>query len=54
MNTHGSYPDAMRELAAEEGLVLVDFEAASRALYEALGVEGSRAAFGVVGDETSP
>jgi lysophospholipase L1-like esterase len=52
LNTHGSYPDAMREIAAEEGLALVDFEAASRELYEALGVEGSRAAFGVVGDET--
>jgi lysophospholipase L1-like esterase len=52
LNTHGAYPDAMREVAAEEGLVLVDFEAASRGLYEALGVEGSRAAFGVVGDET--
>lgn len=51
-NTHGPYPDAVRELAAEEGLLLVDFEAASRCLYEALGPERSREAFAVPGDET--
>lgn len=36
-NTHGDYPAAMRAVAAEEGLALIDIEAASRALYEALG-----------------
>lgn len=36
-NTHGDYPAAVRAVAAEEGLALVDLEAASRALYEALG-----------------
>ncbi len=51
-NTHGPYPDAVRELAVEEGLVLVDLDAASRALYEALGPESSRRAFAVAGDET--
>jgi len=51
-NTHGPYPDAVRELASREGLVLVDLEAASRSLYEALGPELSRAAFAVSGDET--
>jgi lysophospholipase L1-like esterase len=51
-NGHGAYPDAVRELAAEEGLVLVDIEEASRSLYEALGPERSRLAFAVAGDET--
>jgi len=51
-NTHGDYPDAVRALAREEGLVLVDLESASRRLYEALGPELSRAAFAVPGDET--
>lgn len=39
LNTHGGYPQAVREVAAEEQLALVDLEAASRALYEALGPE---------------
>jgi lysophospholipase L1-like esterase len=51
-NTHGPYPDAVRALAVEEGLALVDLEKASRAFYEALGPERSRLAFGVAGDET--
>jgi lysophospholipase L1-like esterase len=51
-NTHGAYPDAARELAREEGLVLVDLEADSGLLYGALGPELSRAAFAVAGDET--
>lgn len=36
-NTHGDYPAAVRAVAAAEGVALVDLEAASRALYEALG-----------------
>lgn len=36
-NTHGDYPAAVRAVTAEEGLALVDLEAASRLLYEALG-----------------
>jgi lysophospholipase L1-like esterase len=51
-NSHGPYPQAVRELAAEEGLALVDLEAASRAIYEALGPELSRLALAVPGDET--
>ncbi len=37
INTHGGYPQAVREVATEEQLSLIDLEAASRALYEALG-----------------
>ena len=44
-NTHGDYPDAVRAVAAEEGVALIDLEAASRALYEALGPEKSPLAF---------
>ena len=44
-NTHGDYPAAVRALAAEEQVALIDLEAASRALYEALGPERSPLAF---------
>jgi len=37
INTHGDYPQAVREVAAEEKVALVDLEALSRTLYEALG-----------------
>jgi lysophospholipase L1-like esterase len=41
INTHGDYPQAVREVAAEEKVVLVDLDAMSRALYEALGPDRS-------------
>ena len=44
-NSHGDYPAAMREVAAEETAALIDLEAASRAFYEALGPEKSPLAF---------
>jgi lysophospholipase L1-like esterase len=44
-NTHGDYPAAVRAVAAEEKVALIDLEAASRALYEALGPERSPLAF---------
>lgn len=44
-NTHGDYPAAVRAVAAEEPVALVDLEAASRALYEALGPDKSPLAF---------
>ncbi len=44
-NTHGDYPDAVRAVAAEEKVALIDLEAASRAFYEALGPEQSPLAF---------
>lgn len=37
--THGEYPAAMRKLAAERDIPLVDLKAASRALYLSLGEE---------------
>lgn len=35
--THGDYPDAIRKLAAERGVALIDLLALSRALYISLG-----------------
>lgn len=45
INTHGEYPNAMRELAKEENVYLIDLNTMSKALYEAWGVEGSKKAF---------
>lgn len=36
-NTHGDYPEAVREVAREEKVALIDLERASIAFYEALG-----------------
>lgn len=44
-NTHGDYPAAVRAVAAQENVALIDLEATSRALYEALGPEKSPLAF---------
>ncbi|MFC8918216.1 rhamnogalacturonan acetylesterase [Streptomyces sp. NPDC057116] len=43
--THGEYPAAMRALAAEEGVPLVDVQAASLAEWQRLGPEPSKAYF---------
>jgi lysophospholipase L1-like esterase len=45
INTHGNYPEAMRQVASEEHVPLIDLNAMSALLYEALGVEGSKRAF---------
>lgn len=45
VNTHGDYPDAVRRLAADEGIYLIDLNAMSKTLYEAWGIEGSKQAF---------
>ncbi|HEX3007446.1 MAG TPA: rhamnogalacturonan acetylesterase [Bacteroidales bacterium] len=44
-DTHGEYPNAMRLLAKEEHVPLIDLHAFTRTLYEALGVENSKRAF---------
>ncbi len=41
METHGDYPDAMRKLAEEENVPLIDLHNYTRTLYETLGVEES-------------
>lgn len=44
-NTHGAYPEAMRHLAIDLNVPLIDLHAKTRILYEALGVEASKNAF---------
>ena len=44
-NSHGDYPAAVREVAAEEKVALIDLEKMSIAFYEALGPEKSALAF---------
>jgi lysophospholipase L1-like esterase len=50
-NSLGDYPDAVRQLAKEEGVPLIDLNAMSRTLYEALGPEQTDALF-KLGDGT--
>lgn len=45
INTHGDYPEAMRQVANEEKVPLIDLCKMSRILFETLGVEGSKHAF---------
>jgi lysophospholipase L1-like esterase len=44
-SSHGNYPAAMRELAAAKGVKLVDLTALSLALWNKLGVEGTKSCF---------
>ena len=44
-NSFGPYPDAMREVARTEHVALIDLNAMSKTLFEALGPEESRKAF---------
>ncbi len=43
--SHGEYPAAMRALAREEGVALLDVQALSLALWQRLGTEGTKAYF---------
>ncbi|QIA09929.1 hypothetical protein G0Q07_06775 [Draconibacterium halophilum] len=45
VNTLEEYPDAMRQLAREENVPLIDLNAMSKEFYETLGVENSTKAF---------
>lgn len=44
-NSHGDYPEAVRQVAREEKVALIDLHAMSTDLYEALGKEGSGVLF---------
>jgi len=44
-NSHGDYPAAVREVAAEENVALIDLDRVSSAFYEALGPDKSPLAF---------
>ncbi|MFE9625855.1 rhamnogalacturonan acetylesterase [Streptomyces sp. NPDC006527] len=43
--SHGDYPAAMRALAEEEGVALLDLQALSLALWQRLGAEGTKTYF---------
>ncbi|MCH7413144.1 rhamnogalacturonan acetylesterase [Belliella sp. R4-6] len=45
VNTLGDYPDAMRQVAIEEKVALIDLNAMSKVLFEAMGPENSKKAF---------
>ncbi len=45
MDTHGEYPNAMKKLAHDENVPLIDLHAMTRTLYETWGVEPSKKAF---------
>ena len=45
VDTHGAYPDAVRAVAAAEGVPLLDLEARTRACISGLGPDGSAALF---------
>jgi len=44
-NSHGDYPEAVRQVAREEKVALIDLHAMSTKFYEALGPEKSKLAF---------
>ena len=44
-NSHGDYPEAVRQVAREENVPLIDLHAMSTRFYEALGPEKSKLAF---------
>ena len=44
-NSHGEYPEAVRQAAKEENVALIDLTAMSKPFYEALGKEKSAVAF---------
>lgn len=43
--THGDYPDAMREVARREGVAVIELHNMTRTFYEAMGEESSTQAF---------
>ena len=52
-NTHGSYPQAVREVAAEQHVALIDLERMSVAFYEALGPKKAPLAFNAGGRDAT-
>lgn len=52
--THGAYPDAMRRVAAEEGVTLIDMQPATRDWVMSLGDSASKACYMWVAPGTCP
>lgn len=53
VNSHGDYPQAVREIAAEENLALIDLDRASTTFYEALGPLRAPLAFNADGKDAT-
>ncbi len=53
VNSHGGYPQAVRDVAQEMGITLVDLDARSVELYEALGVDDAPRAFNDNGKDST-
>jgi lysophospholipase L1-like esterase len=53
-NTHGDYPEAVRRVAKEQNVPLIDLHAMSKQLYEAMGPEQSTKAFVHYSADTFP
>ncbi len=52
-NSLGDYPEAVRQVGKEENVAVIDLNAMSKTLYEALGVEKSPLAFGNGGKDAT-
>lgn len=52
VNSHGDYPEAVRQVAREDHVPLIDLHAMSKTLYEALGPDRSVALFSMPEDRT--
>jgi lysophospholipase L1-like esterase len=52
-NTHGAYPDAVREVSREEHVALIDLDRMSTAFYEALGPARAPLAFNQHGQDAT-
>jgi len=52
VNSHGDYPEAVRQTAKEENVPLIDLHAMSKVLYEAFGPEASVSLFSLPEDRT--
>ncbi|MBW7896625.1 MAG: rhamnogalacturonan acetylesterase, partial [Opitutaceae bacterium] len=52
-NSHGDYPQAVRAVAAEQNVALIDLHRMSTALYEALGPERAPLAFAADGKDAT-
>lgn len=53
INTHGDYPQAVRDVAAEQTVALIDLDRMSTALYEALNPERAPLAFAASGKDAT-
>lgn len=53
-NNHGDYPEAVRQVAQEEGVAFIDLSAMSFVLYEALGPEKAPLAFSGSAERRDP